>query len=300
VLEIAETSVTYRNGVCALDGASLTFEPGRFVVLLGPSGAGKSTLLRCLNGLVRPTRGDVRADEQSIFASRTALRRHRQQTAMIFQQHHLIGRLTALQNVLIGRLGFQPSLRSLLPHSRAERRLALEALDRVGLVDRALSRADQLSGGQQQRVGIARVLVQNPHTILADEPVASLDPATAAHVLELIHSICREDGITAIVSLHQVDLARRFADRMIGLAGGRIVFDGATAELTAAELQLIYAAAAPGAADAEASLSPRQRQQPSPPSTHQPKEHRHESPSSAIAHRRSDDRIERHVRAGAG
>jgi len=303
VLQIVETSVTYGNGVAALADASLTFERGQFVVLLGPSGAGKSTLLRCLNGLVRPTRGDVLADERSIFESHTALRRHRQRTAMIFQQHHLIGRLTALQNVLIGRLAFQSSMRSLLPHSRTERRNALEALDRVGLIDRALNRADQLSGGQQQRVGIARAFVQNPHTILADEPVASLDPATAAHVLELIHRICREDGITAIVSLHQVDLARQFADRMIGLAAGRIVFDGATADLTAAELQRIYAGAAPDSASSDRAATPSAPQQPQRhvhQPAHQPREHRHESPSPAVAHRRSDDRLGRHARAGAG
>jgi phosphonate transport system ATP-binding protein len=213
------------------------------VVLLGPSGAGKSTLLRCLNGLVRPSRGDILGrNGRSIFAARTTLRRHRQGTAMIFQQHHLIGRLTVLQNVLIGRLGFHASMRSLLPAGRGERRLALEALDRVQLLDRALSRADELSGGQQQRVGIARALVQNPHAILADEPVASLDPAIAVRVLELIHRICREDGITAIVSLHQVELGRRFADRMIGLADGRVVFDGTARELNASMLQRIYAA----------------------------------------------------------
>ena len=153
-------------------------------MLLGPSGAGKSTLLRCLNGLVRPSGGDVLGDRQSIFASRSVLRHHRQRTAMIFQQHHLIGRLTALQNVLIGRLGFHSSFQSLLPFKRVERRRALDALERVELLDRALNRADELSGGQQQRVGIARALVQSPHTILANEPVASLDPATAAQVLE--------------------------------------------------------------------------------------------------------------------
>jgi phosphonate transport system ATP-binding protein len=255
-------------------------------VLLGPSGAGKSTLLRCLNGLVRPSRGDVRGgNDESIFAGAAALRRHRRQTAMIFQQHHLIARHTALKNVLLGRLGFHGGLRSLLPAARGERLRALEVLDRVELLDRVLSRADELSGGQQQRVGIARALIQGPHTILADEPVASLDPATALRILELIHRICREDGITAIVSLHQVEFARRFADRLIGLAGGRIVFDGAPEELGAAALQRIYGA---GHADLPAASD----------TTPQPEETWHGSPLPASRRRR--DAHHRHVRSGAG
>jgi phosphonate transport system ATP-binding protein len=290
VLQIVEASVNYDNGVRALDHASLAFERGRFIVLLGPSGAGKSTLLRCLNGLVRPTCGDViGSSRQSIFASGAVLRRHRRDTAMIFQQHHLIGRLTALQNVLIGRLAFHASLASVLPASRAERRLALDALDRVELSDRALSRADQLSGGQQQRIGIARALAQRPHTILADEPVASLDPATAARVLELIHRVCREDGITAIVSLHQVELARRFADRLIGLSDGHVVFDGPARELTGPVLQGIYAARL-------AELSPTAADVPPLPQ----KEHQHEPPPSPVHYRRSDIHRDQHMRAGTG
>ncbi|MEQ8265636.1 MAG: phosphonate ABC transporter ATP-binding protein [Parvibaculum sp.] len=241
MLHLDNVTVRYANRVTALDGASANFPRGRFIVLLGPSGAGKSTLLRCLNGLVRPTSGKVRSEEGgNILGSSAALRRHRQRTGMIFQQHHLIGRLTALQNVLMGRLSFHNTFRSLLPLPSADRLLALEALDRVGLADRALHRADQLSGGQQQRVGIARALAQQPHLILADEPVASLDPATADKVLALLHRICREDGITAVVSLHQVELARRYADGIYGLAGGRIVFDGPAAGLDKAMLDTIY------------------------------------------------------------
>jgi phosphonate transport system ATP-binding protein len=145
---------------------------------------------------------------------------------MIFQQHHLIGRISALANVLTGRLGYHTSLRTLLPPARVEKISALEALERVGMIAYANRRTDQLSGGQQQRIGIARTLVQKPSLILADEPVASLDPTTAERTLQLFHDICRSDGITAIVSLHQVELARRFADRVIGLSGGRVVFDG--------------------------------------------------------------------------
>jgi phosphonate transport system ATP-binding protein len=273
MLRIEDASVVYQNGVCALDRINLNFEHGRFIGLLGPSGAGKSTLLRCLNGLVRPSRGDViTGNGESIFASRATLRRHRRGTAMIFQQHHLIGRHTALKNVLIGRLAFRTSLRSLVPAGRAERRLALEVLDRVELLDWALSRADELSGGQQQRIGVARALIQKPCTILADEPIASVDPVIAVRILELIDRVCREDKITAIVSLHQVDLARRFADRIIGLSGGRVVFDGPADALDRGAMQRIYAAGSPD-------LSPVTAARPQ-----AEEEHPHESPSPSLPH----------------
>lgn len=241
MLSVHDVAVTYRNGVTALRPTRTCFARGKFFVLLGPSGAGKSTLLRTLNGLVRPTSGDVHAEGVgSIFASQRALREHRRRTGMVFQQHHLIGRISALGNVLTGRLGSHNFLRTLLPLSRADRHIALEALDRVGLADRALDRADQLSGGEQQRVGIARALAQRPIIILADEPVASLDPATAVMVLDDLHRICREDGITAIVSLHQVELARHYADDILGLSDGRIVFRGGPDELGQAALDRIY------------------------------------------------------------
>ena len=224
--------VTYPNGVKALSEMSATFRRGEFVVLLGTSGAGKSTLLRCLNGLVRPSGGDVRVEDRgSIFASARKLRDHRRRTGMVFQQHHLIGRLTVIENVLMGRLSCYAPIRTMVPLPRSDRLKALEALSRLGLADRALHRADQLSGGQQQRVGIARAMAQEPEIVLADEPVASLDPETSLRVLTDLHRICREDGITAIVSLHQVDLARKFADRIIGLANGTIVFDGSPDEV---------------------------------------------------------------------
>ena len=246
MLSVRDIRVTYANGVTALHPTSLAFQPGQFTVLLGTSGAGKSTLLRSLNGLVRPSGGEVETGEQaSIFASRASLRAHRRHTAMVFQQHHLIGRLTALQNVLTGRLSMHGALRSLAPFPRADRLIALEALKRVGLAERALDRADQLSGGQQQRVGIARAMAQEPKLILADEPVASLDPATAVSVLADLHRICGEDGITAIVSLHQIDLARQFADRIIGLSLGRVVFDGRPEQLNAAALQRVYSSTRP-------------------------------------------------------
>lgn len=224
--------VTYGRNATAINRCSLQFEAGEFVVLLGASGAGKSTLLRSLNGLVKPTAGKVVVGDVGDIKQRRALRLHRRRTGMIFQQHHLIGRSSVLSNVLVGRLGFHSSMASLLPSSRAEKLLALQAIERVGLLDYALQRADRLSGGQQQRVGIARALVQTPTLLLADEPIASLDPSTALHLLSLLHRICKEDGLTAIVSLHQVDIARRFADRIIGLSHGDVVFDGPPDQLT--------------------------------------------------------------------
>lgn len=242
MLSLQNVTVRYGNGVVALQPTTAVFQRGKFIVLLGTSGAGKSTLLRSLNGLVRPTSGDVCVEGRgSIFSSRAQLRAHRRRTGMVFQQHHLIGRMSALDNVMTGRLAAHSVMRSFFPLPRTDRLLALEALDRVGLADRALDRADRLSGGQQQRVGIARAMAQKPEIVLADEPVASLDPAASIRVLEDLHRICREDGITAIVSLHQVDLACRFADHIIGLAHGRIVFEGAPDQIGSVTLDRIYA-----------------------------------------------------------
>jgi phosphonate transport system ATP-binding protein len=242
--------VSYPNGTRALKPCSLRFEPGAFTVLLGASGAGKSTLLRALNGLVTPTGGRVAVEGIGLLSTRRNLQAHRRRTGMVFQQHQLIGRLSVLQNVLTGRLGYHSGLRTLLPPSRSEKMMALEAIERVGLIDYALRRADQLSGGQQQRVGIARALVQKPTLILADEPVASLDPATADRVLSLLRDICKSDGITAIVSLHQLDFARRYSDRIVALAQGAVVFDGPASRLGTGEIAKIYGSA-PDADDDE-------------------------------------------------
>jgi phosphonate transport system ATP-binding protein len=239
LLTLRNVSVTYPDGHHALHSTSLQVEPGEFLVLLGASGAGKSTLLRSINGLVRPSGGEVLASDLPAAAlSRRNLREHRRRCGMVFQQHHLIGRLSVLANVLIGRLASRGLLGSLLPWSREDKLAALAVIERVGLLDKALARADTLSGGQQQRVG---ALVQRPRLLLADEPVASLDPTTAHAVLALLHEICKKDDLTAIVSLHQVELARRYADRIIGLRQGRVVFDGAPAALTANAEARLYA-----------------------------------------------------------
>jgi phosphonate transport system ATP-binding protein len=240
MIHLNDVSVRYRDDLVALQPTSLHFGRGEFTVLLGASGAGKSTLLRCLNLLNKPSTGQITVDGIGAIVDSAALQTHRRQTGMVFQQHQLIERHTALANVLLGRIGYHSTWRSLFPLPRAERLIALECLNRVGLLHKALNRVDQLSGGQQQRVGIARALAQRPRLMLADEPVASLDPSSSRRVLSQLKQICREDGITTVVSLHQVEFAIEYADRVIGLAQGRIVFDGSPIELTNGVLDMIY------------------------------------------------------------
>jgi phosphonate transport system ATP-binding protein len=242
VLSLENLHVRHASGRQALSDLSLQLRPGELTVFLGRSGAGKSTLLRCLNGLVVPSAGRVLRAGAGSLRDRRVLREHRRQTGTVFQQHHLMGRLSAYRNVLVGRLAQHGPIRSLFPLPRRDGAAALACLDRVMLLDRAFSRVDQLSGGEQQRVGIARALAQQPSLILADEPVASLDPASAVTILELFRSICRQDGITTIMSLHQLDLARRFADRIIGLHAGVQVFDGPPDALASSALARIYGA----------------------------------------------------------
>ncbi|MGY2463096.1 phosphonate ABC transporter ATP-binding protein [Vreelandella sulfidaeris] len=262
MLRIEKMGVTYPGNVLALRPTTVDFHKGEFTVLLGLSGAGKSTLLRSLNHLVVPSTGKVISAELGALETRSTVRRHRCKTAMVFQHHQLIERHTALQNVLTGRLAYHSTWRSLFPLPRQEQELALHCLDRVGMAEKALTRVDQLSGGQQQRVGIARALAQQPAMILADEPVASLDPATSERVLTLLRDICREDGITAIISLHQLEYAQRFADRIIGLANAQIVFDAAPSQLQQRHLNEIYHGAAGAVTDTAESTEPKL------PSTH--------------------------------
>jgi phosphonate transport system ATP-binding protein len=241
IIHLAGISKTYPTGTVALRAVDLDVGPGEIVGLLGPSGAGKSTLLRCVNGLVWPTAGQVRVDGLLVDGDESTLRTVRQRAAMIFQQFNLVGRLSALENVLTARLSCRPVLPTLLrrfPRDDYER--AVVCLRRVGLADRAGQRADTLSGGERQRVAIARALAQEPRVLLADEPVASLDPRSTHQVLELIRRVSREDGLTVLMSLHQVVLARQFADRVAGLASGRLVFEGPPGALTNAALAAIY------------------------------------------------------------
>lgn len=244
--ELRGVKVVYPNGTVALQPVDIDFADNEVTVLLGPSGAGKSTLLRVLNQLVVPTAGTVSVRDLGELSTRKLVRAHRLRTGMVFQQHQLIARLSALQNVLLSRIGNYSFLRSLFPLPEDERRWALECLDRVGLFEKALERCDALSGGQQQRVGIARAIAQRPDLILADEPVASLDPASSELVLSTLRDICRQDGIPAIVSLHQLEYARQFADRVIGLSRGALVFDGPPKKLTDDALERIYGSRANG------------------------------------------------------
>ncbi len=243
MIHLNEIEIRYQGKdgeVTALHPTSLTFVEGQFTVLLGRSGAGKSSLLRTLNYLTRPYSGDLKVEGIGPVKTKKSIRDLRRKTGMIFQHHQLLPRETALRNVLNGRLGYHGFFASLLPLPRKERMLALDCLQRVGLFEKGLRRADQLSGGEQQRVGVARALAQEPRVLLADEPVASLDPATATELLMLLKRICSEDGITCIVSLHQVDLAKKFADRIVGLSRGKLVFDGQPQALDDGVLHEIY------------------------------------------------------------
>ncbi|MFG0250700.1 MAG: phosphonate ABC transporter ATP-binding protein [Phycisphaeraceae bacterium JB051] len=244
MLHMQNVSVTFPPNVRALDNVNLQFRQGQFTVLLGQSGAGKSTLLRCLNLLQSPTQGLVVGDDDQCLSglSKTSprLREHRRHTAMVFQMHQLILRQSAVKNVMVGMLATQRAYQSLLPNSKANLQWAMQCLERVDLLEKARTRCDQLSGGQRQRVGIARALAQRPRYLLADEPVASLDPGTANKVLSLIQKVCHQDHITAIVSLHQVELARAYAQRVIALADGQVIFDGPPNELSDDHLSRIY------------------------------------------------------------
>lgn len=235
-----------------LRGVDLQAGAGEFLVILGQSGAGKSTLLRCMNRLVHADAGDMTVAGIDAMADRDT-RALRRQVAMIFQHHDVVPRLSVLRNVLTGRLGAVPVLTSVLQlFSRADVALAQECLVRVDLAHKAQARTDSLSGGQRQRVGIARALAQRPRVILADEPVASLDPKTARLVMRYLHDATRELGITVVCNLHQVDYAREFADRIVGLAHGRVVYDGLPGAMQEADLARIY----PGAEPAGDSIQP--------------------------------------------
>ena len=234
----------YGDTVTALADVSFSIEPGEFVAVLGPSGAGKTTLFRCLTGLTRPDGGSVIVRGRDICAIRgQQLRAARQDVALIFQQFNLVRRLTALHNVLAGRLARLPTWRVVLRRfTRPDRQRALACLDAVGLLDRAYARADELSGGQQQRVAIARALAQEATVVLADEPVSSLDPESAAVVLDTLRVVART-GVAVVASLHQVHLAATYADRIIALRAGRVVENAPVGRLDARAFEQIYARA---------------------------------------------------------
>jgi phosphonate transport system ATP-binding protein len=225
-----------------LEGVSFTLSEHEFVAVLGPSGAGKTTLFRCITGMTGADAGRIRFEGREI---ESLAPRQRRNIAVVFQQFNLVRRLTALENVLAGRLAHVPMWRGVSRcFERADILKGFESLERVGLLDQALQRADTLSGGQQQRVAIARSLAQKPRLIVADEPVASLDPSSAAGVLKLLKEIAQSDGVAVICSLHQVNYARLYADRIIGLSRGRVILDAQIRTLHDANYDALYGAAA--------------------------------------------------------
>jgi phosphonate transport system ATP-binding protein len=252
VIRVRGLRKDYPEGPRALDGVDLDVARGEFVALIGPSGAGKSTLLRCLNGLVTPTAGQVQLDGEAVTeASAERLRHIRARVGFVFQQFNLLRRLSVMENALLGRLAHTPEWRSLLGwFGPADVARAQAVLARVGLEGLATRRVDTLSGGQQQRVAIARALLQAPAVVLADEPMASLDPALAHIVMELLRRINRDDGITVIASLHVMELAQTYGQRIVALSRGRVVYDGPPGGLDAAATARIFetGAAGPGAA----------------------------------------------------
>lgn len=242
ILKVRNLQKVYSNGVAALKNVSFDVYPGEFLIVIGLSGSGKSTLLRCLNRLIDPSAGEIIFDNRRIESVQGAeMRRLRSQVAMIFQSFNLIPRHSVLSNVLMGRLASTPTWRSLLGmFSETDRAKALEYLRLVGIEDKAKTRADQLSGGQQQRVAIARALCQNPKMLLADEPVASLDPATCHTVMEYLRKVNQELGITVVCNLHFLSLVREYGTRVIALRGGQIVFEGRPSEINEAWFKQIY------------------------------------------------------------
>ncbi|MDQ2086758.1 phosphonate ABC transporter ATP-binding protein [Herbivorax sp. ANBcel31] len=242
ILKINELSKVYPDGTKALNSVSTEFIKGEFVSIIGPSGAGKSSFIRCINRLVEPSGGSIIFHNQDVVkAGSKDLRKLRRRIGMIFQGHNLVKRSETLRNVLHGKLGYMSSIKGGLGlFSKKNIEEAIKLLERVGLQEQAFKRADELSGGQQQRVGIARAIAQNPSIIMADEPIASLDPQSSDKVMKYFKTVCHEDKITAIVNLHQVDFAKKFSDRIIGLKKGVLVFNGTPAELNDEELHKIY------------------------------------------------------------
>ncbi|MDH3636575.1 MAG: phosphonate ABC transporter ATP-binding protein [Gammaproteobacteria bacterium] len=244
MVEVENLTKAYGNSLPAIRDISLSFKKGEFIVLLGPSGVGKSTLLRCLNFLVRPTSGAVRINGQELGQlNKKGLLKARHHIGMIFQEFNLVNRMSVLMNVMCGRLGTLSTWRALTYNFTAkDHEMAVRALVRAGLEDKELylRRADTLSGGQKQRVAIARMLVQEPKVILADEPIASLDVIMRVQIMDLIRDIADRDGLTVIMSLHQLDIARSYSDRIIALADGQVTFDGPPSELDDAVIERVF------------------------------------------------------------
>ena len=242
MIKFENVSVTYPGGVEALKNLNLEIKDGDFIIIVGLSGAGKSTLLRTVNNLVKPSTGSVYLENKNVTsAKKRELKQIRSQIGMIFQTFNLVNRSTVLKNVLTGRLSNISTIRSILGlWPKDQKEMAFEALNQVEILEKAYVRASNLSGGQQQRVGIARALSQKPKVMLADEPVASLDPITSRVVMSYLKKVNTELGITTIVNLHFLDLAKEFGDRLIGLRDGKLVFDGNVNDVSDEDFENIY------------------------------------------------------------
>ena len=241
-LSIRNLDKEYARGKPVLRGITLDVGSAGVTAIIGPSGTGKSTLIRCINRLVEPTSGQIFFQDQDLVKlDRRALRLARRQIGMVFQEYNLVERLTVMENLLCGRLGYVAPWKAWLrKYPRADIDRAFSLLDTVGLAGFANQRADSLSGGQRQRVGIARALMQEPKLLLADEPTSSLDPKTSVEIMELISEMSRANGIPVMINMHDVELAKRFADRIVGMSGGRVVYDGGPQGLGEEMLKTIY------------------------------------------------------------
>jgi len=242
MLEIKNLTKIYEGGTQAIDNVSFTVKPGEFLAIIGLSGSGKSTLLRCINRLIEPTEGQIIWKGEDITAaSQDEMLRIRRKIGMIFQHFNLVSRSRVITNVLAGRLGYvNPAMSLVNRFPKSDLEMAIKQLDRVSIADQAYKRADELSGGQQQRVGIARAMMQEPEIILADEPVASLDPVLAHSIMQHLETINKEDGVMVLCSLHFLDLVHRYADRAVALNDGKLMFDGTPEEIDDAKFKEIY------------------------------------------------------------
>lgn len=242
ILEFQHVSKVYNNTTKALDDLSFSVKEGEFLSIIGPSGAGKSTVLRCINRLVDATDGKIIYNGKDIMhINKRQLRNVRTKTGMIFQHYNLVDRLSVMENVLHGRLGQKSTFSGMIGHySESEKEQAFAILEELGLAEQAYKRCDALSGGQKQRVGIARAIMQQPKLILCDEPIASLDPKASKTIMDHLAQINQSMQITCIVNLHQVDVAMKYSQRILGIAAGKLVFDGIPSELTQEKIHEIY------------------------------------------------------------
>ncbi len=242
LLQILHLSKSYDGKSFALKDVSASFQTGEFVVVIGPSGAGKSTFIRCINHMIEPSEGEIVMEGVHLEKLKgRALRLQQARIGMVFQNYNLIGRTSVIKNVLFGRLGQMSAFDSIFGrYSQKDIARAMELLEEVGLKDQMDKRADALSGGQQQRVGICRAVIQNPKLLLADEPIASLDPESAKIVMDTLANLTKQYGLTCIVNLHQVDFAKEYATRIIGIKGGRLVYDGRPERLSDSLIADIY------------------------------------------------------------